>query len=101
MHNRVVHFEIHAQEPEKVGMFYTDLFGWEIKEWVMPGVKDENRYWNVMTAPEGSKEPDINGGIVVRKTQKPQGGEPVSAFVCTIQVSSVDECLKKAVGLGG
>ena len=99
--NRVIHFEIHAAEPEKVGKFYTDLFGWEIKEWVMPGVSEENRYWAVMTAPEGNKDPGINGGIVVRKGSKPRGGEPVTGFICTIQVTSVDEYLKKAEGLGG
>jgi len=99
--NRVIHFEIHAVDPKKIVKFYTDLFGWEIKEWSMPGVKEENRYWSIMTAPEGSKEPGINGGIVVRKGHKPKGDEPVSAFICTIQVSSVNEYLKKAVDLGG
>ena len=101
MNNRIIHFEIHAAEPEKIAKFYTDLFGWDIKEWAMPGVKPENRYWAVMTAPEGSAEPGINGGIVVRKGPKPAGGEPVAAFVCTIGVASVDEYLKKAEGLGG
>lgn len=99
--HRVIHFEIHAQEPEKIGKFYSDLFGWEIKEWVMPGVAEENCYWNVLTAPQDSKEPGINGGIVVRKGLKPEGNEPVSAFICTIQVPSVDKYLKKVVDLGG
>lgn len=42
--NRVIHFEIHATEPERVGKFYTDLFGWKIEEWKLHGVKEENRY---------------------------------------------------------
>jgi len=67
----------------------------------MPGARGENRCWAVMTAPEGSKEPGINGGIVARKTPKPKGGEPVSAFICTVQVSSVDDYLNKVVNPGG
>jgi predicted enzyme related to lactoylglutathione lyase len=65
------------------------------------GVKSENRYWSVMTAPEGSNEPGINGGIVVRKSSMPKGGESVSALVCTIHVPSVDEYLKKVESAGG
>lgn len=101
MNTRVIHFEIHAIDPEKLGKFYTDIFGWEIKEWKMPGVKDENRYWNVMTAPEGSKEPGINGGIIFRKTPPPKGNEPVSSYICTIHVPSVAEWLKKIEIAGG
>ena len=101
MNNRVIHFEIHAENPEKMAEFYKNMFNWEIKEWEMPGVKPENRFWAVVTAPADSKEPGINGGIVVRKGSKPKGGEPVNAFICTIGVSSVDDYLKKAVDLGG
>lgn len=109
--NRVIHFEIHAAEPEKLGKFYADVFGWKIKEWKFPGVDmpQENRYWGVMTdstsspqaADKDSKEPGINGGIVVRKGPAPKGGEPVSSFVCTIQVPSVDEWLNKITAAGG
>jgi uncharacterized protein len=99
--NRVIHFEIHASDPDKVAKFYTDVFGWEIKEWELPGVKPENRYWMVMTAPEGSAEPGISGGLVVRKGSMPKGGEPVTSFVCTIGVPSVDEYMKKIETAGG
>ena len=101
MTSRVIHFEIHAEAPEKMAEFYKQMFGWEIKEWEMPGVKLENRFWSVLTAPIDSKEPGINGGMVVRKGDKPKGEEAVSAFICTIGVSSVDESLKKAMELGG
>ncbi len=104
MSNRVVHFEIHATDPERLGKFYTDLFGWAIDEWKVPGAENmpqENRYWGVMTAPKDSKEPGINGGLLFRKGPAPKGGEPVSAFICTIQVPNVDEYLEKTVQLGG
>ncbi len=95
--NRVIHFEIHATDTEKLAAFYRDIFGWEIRKWDTPGVD----YWIVMTAPEGSTEPGINGGIVGRKGSAPAGGEPVTSFVCTIHVPKLDEFLKKIEGAGG
>jgi len=102
--NRVIHFEIHATDPEEIAKFYTDVFGWIVEEWKPPEgitLKDENRYWGVMSAPMDSKEPGINGGIVPRKGPKPTGNEPVSSFVSTIDVESVDKCLKKIESAGG
>jgi uncharacterized protein len=98
--NRLVHFEIQAENPERAAKFYKDLFGWEIKEWVVPGVeiKDENRYWLVTTGPES--EPGINGGILFRKGPAPAEGQSVNAFVCTVGVASIDESLDKALKSG-
>ena len=99
--NRVVHFEIHAENPERAAKFYAEMFDWTIKEWAYPGVevKDENRYWLVTTGEEGA--PGINGGILFRKGKSPTGFEPITAFICTVDVESVDESLKLAVSLGG
>ncbi|MFA6254292.1 MAG: VOC family protein [Candidatus Paceibacterota bacterium] len=66
MNNRVIHFEIHARDPVKMAKFYENVFGWEIKEWTPPDgvkLKDENRYWGIMTAPMDSKEMGIDGNI--------------------------------------
>ena len=101
MYNRITHFEIHASEPEKLAKFYSEVFGWEIKEYEMGNVKEENRYWGVMTAPKDSTEPGINGGLVVRRGSKPVDGQPVNAFVCTTQVPNIDEYLKKVETAGG
>lgn len=30
--NRVVHFEIHAKNLDEMQRFYTDVFGWSIKD---------------------------------------------------------------------
>ncbi len=35
--NRIIHFEIRAGNPEREAKFYRDVFGWEVKEWVIPG----------------------------------------------------------------
>ena len=71
--NRIIHFEIHAGDPERAAKFYRDVFEWEIHEYLMPGVDmiDENRYWLVTTGPEN--EPGINGGL-----NNLQGGHDLS-----------------------
>lgn len=99
--NRVVHFEIHAADPERAVKFYRAVFGWEIAEWVVPGVEipKENRYWLVTTGPE--KEPGINGGVLFRRGASPVDGQAVNAYVCTIGVASVDASVDKAVHAGG
>jgi uncharacterized protein len=100
--SRVIHFEVHATDTAKMADFYRTVFGWEIRKWDNPDVD----YWIVMTGPDVEKgksapEPGINGGIVGRRGPKPIGGEPVNAFVCTINVSSVDEYIKKVSAAGG
>ena len=99
--NRIVHFEIHAAEPERAAKFYRDVFGWSINEWSIPGVEmpPENRYWVVNTGPES--EPGVNGGILVRRGSPPADGQPVNAYVCTIGVESVDESVAKSLAAGG
>ncbi|MCC6131971.1 MAG: VOC family protein [Acidobacteria bacterium] len=98
--NRVIHFEIHAADPERAARFYRDAFGWDIQEWVIPGVQiaNENRYWLVTTG--SGPEPGINGGLLFRRGSAPADGQPVNAFVCTLDVSSLDESLERALAAG-
>ncbi len=95
MKNRVVHFEVHAENPERAMKFYKEIFQWEFKKW------GEIDYWMLMTAEEDSQEPGINGGLMLRKTAAPKDGDAVNAFVCTINVESVDEMMKKIEAAGG
>ena len=99
--NRIVHFEIHAGDPERAVRFYRDVFGWEIEEWSPPGaeMKDEDRYWMVMTGPE--TEPGINGGLMFRQGPEPAEGQPVNAYVCTIGVTDLDESVDAVLKAGG
>ncbi len=99
--NRIIHFEIYAGDPERAVKFYRDVFGWEINEWVMPGVqmKDEDRYWLVTTGPE--TEPGVNGGIVFRRVPAPVDGQSFNAYVCTIGVANLEESVDKVLKSGG
>ena len=42
----IVHFEIPADDVEKLGKFYGQLFGWKIEK--MPGPVE---YWGIQTVP--------------------------------------------------
>jgi len=99
--NRIIHFEIHAGDPERAVKFYRDVFGWEINELVIPGVqmKDENRYWLVTTGPE--TEPGVNGGIVFRRGPAPADEQAVNAYVCTLGVANLKESVDKVLKSGG
>ena len=82
---RVVHFEIHADDPERAASFYRSVLGWEITKWDGPF-----DYWLVRTGPR--EEMGIDGGILRR-----QGSGPcdcIQAYVCTIGVKSIDQALK-------
>ena len=98
MKNRVVHFEIQADNPERAMKFYGDVFGWEWKDW--SGVTG-SPYWGIMTAPMDSKEPGINGGLLKRPCPAPKPEQGTNAFVCTIQVEDFDAVAKKILDAGG
>src|SRR3989344_159571 len=97
---RVVHFEIHAENVERASKFYKSIFGWNIKQW------GEMPYWMVMTSDQKKnkkkeKWPGIDGGMVIRKGASPKDGQPLNAYVCTIDVDDIDAYMKKVVNAGG
>jgi predicted enzyme related to lactoylglutathione lyase len=89
----VVHFEIPADDVEKLRKFYSLLFGWKIEK--MPG---QVEYYGIYTVPVDEKgmplRPGVNGGLM--KKQNPE-----HKAVNYIQVESVDEYMKKIESLGG
>jgi predicted enzyme related to lactoylglutathione lyase len=85
--NRPVHFEISADDPEKVANFYKGLFGWKIESWAGGG----DPYWLVTTGPKDV--PGIDGGIMRR--QFPQ------AVINTIEVESLADSITKVAAAGG
>lgn len=100
--NRPVHFEIHAENPERAGKFYFDVFGWTTKKYEFPGMD----YWILMTGSESKdpaslQNPGLNGGIVKRTGPAPGKDAPVHGYVCTMSVSNIDETIQKIVTAGG
>ena len=91
---RVVHFEIHAEQPERAIAFYERVFGWTMAPWGPPGA-----YWLVTTGP--TSIPGINGGLLPRHGAAPTDGAAVNAYVCTVAVDSVDATVLTALAAGG
>jgi predicted enzyme related to lactoylglutathione lyase len=92
--SRVVHFEIHADEPEQLLEFYKSLFDWQFSKW-----KGPQDYWLISTG--SNAEHGINGGLLKRRGASPTLGQAVNAFVCTIDVADLDQALAKGQSLGG
>jgi predicted enzyme related to lactoylglutathione lyase len=93
---RVVHFEIHAGDPQRAIVFYAGLFGWRFQKYEGP-----QEYWLITTGP--SEQPGINGGLLRRvgANPDPAAPAPVAAFVCTIDVDNVDATVSAVVKAGG
>jgi predicted enzyme related to lactoylglutathione lyase len=91
---RVVHFEIHATDPDRLVSFYTALFGWTFQKW--DGPMD---YWMIGTGP--AEQRGIDGGLIRRHGDAPVEMQAVNAFVCTVDVASAERTLARAVELGG
>jgi uncharacterized protein len=91
--SRVVHFEIHADEPERAIRFYRSVFEWEFVPF--PG---NGEYWFIRTG-DSSWQPGIDGGLVRRK--EPLGDSTPNAFVCTVSVDDVDRYLMRVKASGG
>ena len=94
--DKVVHFEIPADDQARAKEFYSSIFEWEVNDADMGGGLV---YTTVKTVPTDetmqAKEPGaINGGIMKRSSDTP-------APVITIQVGSIDEALKKIEAGGG
>lgn len=100
MSNLVVHFEIHASEPQTLIDFYSRLFGWTFTQY---GSQD---YWVIDTG-EGSIDPQtrtgsgINGGLVRRKGARPEVGAPVTGADLVIGVDGpIDTVYARGIELG-
>jgi uncharacterized protein len=89
---RVIHFEIHAADPDRAERFYTGLFGWTAERYGGPV-----DYRLLTTGPDDA--PGINGAIVERRG--PVDGEAVIGYVCTIQVDSIEETERAVPEAGG
>jgi len=93
MDHTLMHFEIPANDVEKLKRFYEDVFGWKI-----PQATGPIEYWVIQTVPVDPKgmllRPGVNGGMY--KKQVPES-KPVNYFT----VESISDFLAKIEKLGG
>jgi predicted enzyme related to lactoylglutathione lyase len=101
MADLVVHFEIHATEPDRLIDFYSQLLGWRFSRY------GDQAYWTIETG-EGSignvaGEPGhgINGGLTQREGPRPEIGAPVNGCNIVVGVDDVDDRMRRGVELGG
>ncbi|MDD4080584.1 MAG: VOC family protein [Eubacteriales bacterium] len=96
MNNRVVHFEIQADDLVRCRSFYQDAFGWRFEDY---GEFAGSPYYGVITGEEGA--PGINGGLLPRPAKAPGPYQGTNAFVCTIQVDDYDTAHDRILKAGG
>lgn len=92
MDHTIVHFEIPANDVEKLKTFYEKVFGWKIV-----AAEGPVEYWVIHTVPTDEngmlQRPGVNGGMY--KSQVP--GKPINY----ISVESISAFLERIVKLGG
>lgn len=93
--NKVVHFEIPADDRERVKKFYSEVFDWGLDDFPMP----DDVYTMATTSPVDEnmmhlEKGAINGGIFTRSAEVPTP-------IITIDVPSIDEYTEKIEAAGG
>ena len=86
MSNRVVHFEIPCNEPEKTMQFFSQVFDWKFQQF---GTEE---YWSVITGDES--KPGINGGLMKKREQN----QPLTN---AIDVIDLDQSMLEIEKAGG
>lgn len=89
---RVLHFEIHADDPQRAVDFYKNVFGWTFKKWSGP-----MEYWIAMTGDKSSI--GIDGAVT--KRMEPLAKGRFNSYLCTIDVPDIDKYIEKIKENGG
>jgi len=93
--SRPVHFEIHADDPERAIEFYETALGWTFKH------LEGRNYWLIATGP--ADQAGINGGLRQRQGAPPSADAAgtLVGFLCTVEVRDLDTHLKAVSNAGG
>ncbi len=100
MKNRVIHFELQADDIARAKKFYENAFGWKVEKWMSKDAKEGDEmqggmdYWGLVTGPDGTA--GINGGMYQRPADK-----KLYTYDCTIEVESIDEAVEAVKKNGG
>jgi uncharacterized protein len=96
MDHTIVHFEIPANDVQKLKKFYEEALGWKIVNSGMPGME----YWIIQTVPTDDKgmlqKPGVNGGLYQRTPDMPNATQ-----INYISIENIDEYTAKVVKAGG
>jgi predicted enzyme related to lactoylglutathione lyase len=93
---RIVYFTIQADDIERAGTFYRNVFGWQIEKW--GGTWDgSDDYWLVSTGDENN--PGLSGTLM--KRPGPVDSGLLNSYMCGIESTEIDADLKAVVDNGG
>ncbi len=84
---RVIHFELPAPDPDRLGRFYTEALGWSVEKFEGP-----TDYWLVTTGSEDA--PGIDGGLIYP-------GGPITATTNTVAVEDLEDAMGRVRDAGG
>jgi uncharacterized protein len=87
MGQRVVHFEITADDPKRAAEFYKKAFGWEINDWGGP-------FTYILAGTGDNSQPGIDGAILDRQDSK-------QAVINTIDFPNFEEGARAVEEAGG
>lgn len=93
--NRVIHFEIQADDVGRAKDFYQKAFGWKIEKPKMD-VEPPTEYWMIMTGEKD--ESGINGGMYPRPKENEK---KIMTYDCTILVDDIDQAIESVKKAGG
>ncbi len=97
----MVHFEIHASEPQLLVDYYSQLLGWRFSQY------GDQPYWTIDTGEgaignvAGKPGLGINGGLTERRGPRPGTGAPVNGCNVIVGVDNVDGLMRRGIELGG
>lgn len=91
----IVHFEIPVDDMGKAKSFYSDVFGWQIRDDTMPG---GDTYTSAITTETGEdfapKKPGAINGALIERDDK------LKVPIVTVGVASIEESIKKVEAAG-
>ena len=91
--NRVIHFEIQADDVSRAKTFYEKTFGWKIDQ-MMTKEQGGMDYFGLKTGADGT--PGINGGMYQRNPE-----QKLYTYDCTLQVADIDKAIADVKKNGG
>lgn len=92
MNNRVIHFEIQADDIERAKNFYEKAFGWKINQAMSAEKGDMMDYWMLDTG----TGPGIGGGMYKRPAD-----DKLYTYDDTILVDDIDKAIEAVKTNGG
>jgi len=90
--NRVIHFQVQADDAARAKNFYEKVFGWKIEQMM----KKEDGFMNWWSIVTGDSGPGINGGLYERSADN-----KVYYYDCTIEVPDIDAAVTAVKANGG